>query len=93
MDLYFKVATKRPDDYLAWYVLGSVAVKAGKTKEAVDYFSMAVFTNRDLAATIKSTYPELYQKVKAKSGSNRIVRLCIGIIILLLFALAVWIFL
>jgi tetratricopeptide (TPR) repeat protein len=93
LDLYLKVAAKRPDDYTAWYTLGSVAVKAGKTQEAIDYFSMAVYTNRDIAPAIKSTYPELYQKVKSKSGSNRILRLCVGIIILILFALAVRIFL
>jgi tetratricopeptide (TPR) repeat protein len=93
MDLYFKVATKRPNDYATWYLLGSLAVKAGKTQEAVDYFSMAVYTNRDMAAAIKTTYPELYQKVRKKSGSNRILRLCVGIIILILFAIAVRIFL
>ena len=93
MDLYLKVVTKRPDDSATWYLLGSIAVKAGKTREAIDYFSMAVYANRDIAAEIKSTYPELYQKVRSKSGSNRILRLCVGIIILILFAIAVWIFL
>ena len=93
MDLYFKVATKRPDDYTTWYLLGSLAVKTGKTREAIDYFSMAVYTNHEIEAEIKSTYPELYQKVRSKSGSNRILRLCVGIIILILFAAAVWIFL
>ncbi len=93
MDLYLKVAAKRPNDYATWYLLGSLAVKAGKTQEAIDYFSMAVYTNREIAATIKSTYPELYQEVRKKSGSNKIVRLCVGIIILILFAIAVWIFL
>ena len=93
MDLYLKVAAKRPNDYATWYLLGSLAVKAGKTQEAIDYFSMAVYTNREIAAAIKSTYPELYQKVRKKSGSNRILRLCVGIIILILFTIAVWIFL
>ena len=91
MDLYFKVVTKKPNDYATWYLLGSIAVKAGKTQEAIDYFSMAVYTNREIAASIKSTYPELYQKIRNKSGSNRILRLCVGIIILILFAIAVWI--
>ena len=93
MDLYLKVATKRPNDYATWYLLGSLAVKTGKTQEAIDYFSMAVYTNRDMAAAIKSTYPELYQKVRKQSGSNRILRLCVGVIILILFTIAVWIFL
>lgn len=93
MDLYFKVATKRPDDHATWYLLGSLAVKTGKTREAIDYFSMAVYTNKEIEAEIRSTYPELYQKVKSRSGSNRILRLCVGIIILILFAIAVWIFL
>lgn len=93
MDLYFKIVTKRPNDYATWYLLGSLAVKAGKTREAIDYFSMAVYTNREMAAAIKSTYPELYQEIRKKSGSNRVVRLCVGIIILTLFAIAVWIFL
>ena len=93
LDLYLKVAAKRPDDYTAWYTLGSIAVKAGKTQEAIDYLSMAVYTNRDIAPAIKSAYPELYQKVKSKSGSNRILRLCVGILILILFALAVRLFL
>ena len=46
LDLYLKVAAKRPDDYTAWYTLASIAVKAGKTHEAIDYFSMAVYANR-----------------------------------------------
>ncbi len=92
MDLYFKVVTKRPNDYATWYLLGSLAVRVGKTEEAINYFSMAVYTNRDMGATIKSTYPDLYEKVRKQSGSNRILRLCVGIIILILFAIAVWIF-
>jgi len=93
MDLYLKVATKRPNDYATWYLLGSLAVRVGKTQEAIDYFSMAVYTNREVGAAIKSTYPELYQKVRKQSGSNRILRLCVGIIILILLTIAVWIFL
>ena len=93
MDLYLKVATKRPNDYATWYLLGSLAVKVEKTQEAIDYFSMAVYQNREVVAAIKSTYPELYQKVRKKSGSNRLFRLCVGIIILILFMIGVSIFL
>ncbi|MHB8111261.1 MAG: tetratricopeptide repeat protein [Syntrophorhabdaceae bacterium] len=92
MDLYLKVATKRLDDYTAWYWLASVAVKAGKTQEAIEYFSMAIYTNSEIAAAIKLEYPELYEKIKNKTGSNRALRLCVGIIILILFAFTVWIF-